>query len=189
MNDPLESTAYLLTRVRDGDEAARDRLIARYVPMLREWARGRLPGGARGLADTDDLVQVTLIRALKHLNEFQSRGEGAFLRYLRQILLNAMRNEIRRASRRGPHDEIDDTIPAAAVSPLEATVSRETMERYEAALEKLGEEQQEAVILRVEMGYSYDQIAEALGKNSANTARMVVTRALAVLARTMDQAA
>jgi RNA polymerase sigma-70 factor (ECF subfamily) len=60
------------------------------------------------------------------------------------------------------------------------------MERYETALERLGQEQQEAVILRVEMGYSYDQIAEALGKNSANTARMVVTRALAHLAMAMD---
>lgn len=188
MNTPLESTAFLLTRVREGDEAARDRLIARYLPMLREWARGRLPGVARSLADTDDLVQVTLIRALKQLNEFEPRGEGAFLRYLRQILLNAVRNEIRRASRRGPHDEANEAVPSAAPSPLESTISRETMERYESALEKLGEEQQEAVILRVEMGYSYEQIAEAIGKNSANTARMVVTRALAVLARTMDTA-
>jgi RNA polymerase sigma-70 factor (ECF subfamily) len=186
MDRSLESTAFLLTRVRDGDEAARDRLIARYLPMLREWARGRLPGGARSLADTDDLVQVTLIRALKNLKDFESRGEGAFLRYLRQILLNAMRNEIRRASRRGPHDELGNGIPAVAPSPLESTISRDTMERYETALERLGQEQQEAVILRVEMGYSYDQIAEALGKNSANTARMVVTRALAHLAMAMD---
>lgn len=189
MSTPLESTAFLLTRVRDGDEAARERLIARYLPMLREWARGRLPGGARSLADTDDLVQVTLIRALKHLNEFEARGEGAFLRYLRQILLNAMRNEIRRASRRGPHDELGESVHAVAPSPLESTISRETMERYETALEQLGQEQQEAVILRVEMGYSYDQIAEAIGKSSANTARMVVTRALARLAVAMDGAA
>ncbi len=186
MSGQLESTAFLLTRVRDGDEAARERLIVRYLPMLREWARGRLPGGARSLSDTDDLVQVTLIRALKHLNEFESRGEGAFLRYLRHVLLNAMRDEIRRAARRGPHDELVDAHPSPAPSPLEATVSRDTMERYEAALQTLGEEQQEAVILRVEMGYSYDQIAEALGKNSANTARMVVTRALTRLSLAMD---
>jgi RNA polymerase sigma-70 factor (ECF subfamily) len=97
-----------------------------------------------------------------------------------------MRNEIRRTSRRGPHAEIGESHPSPAPSPLESTISRDTLERYEAALGRLGEEQQEAVILRVEMGYSYDQIAEALGKSSANTARMVVTRALARLAVAMD---
>ncbi len=189
MNIPLESTAFLLSRVRHGDDAARERLIARYLPVLRSWATGRLPAGARGLADTDDLVQVTLIRSLKHLDTFNPEGEGAFLRYLRQILLNTMRNEIRRSSRRGPHDEIGEQVIAHAPSPLESTISRDTMERYERALEQLADEQQEAIILRVEMGYSFQQIAEALGKNSANTARMVVSRALARLAVAMDQAA
>jgi RNA polymerase sigma-70 factor (ECF subfamily) len=100
-----------------------------------------------------------------------------------------MRNEIRRSARRGPHDEIGEDMVAHVPSPLESTISRDTMERYEAALQQLPEEQQEAIILRVEMGYSYQQIAEALGKNSANTARMVVSRALARLAVVMDQAA
>src|SRR5206468_605262 len=63
----LESTATLLARLRKGDLAARDRILARYRPTLQRWAHGRLPSRARGLVDTDDLVQITLIRALNRL--------------------------------------------------------------------------------------------------------------------------
>ena len=82
-----EPTAVLLRRVRssDGDErqAARDRLMARFLPRLRRWARGRLPHTARSRAETDDLVQLTLLRALRNVDEFENRGDGAFLAYLR----------------------------------------------------------------------------------------------------------
>jgi DNA-directed RNA polymerase specialized sigma24 family protein len=52
---------------------------------------------ARDLRDTDDLVQDTLLRAFKRLETFENRGEGAFLAYLRQSLLNAIRDDLRRA--------------------------------------------------------------------------------------------
>ena len=187
MADPApDSTAALLQRVRDGDEIARERLIARHLPLLRSWAHRRLPPSARALADTDDLVQVTFIRALKHMERFEPRHEGAFLAYLRQILLNAMRDEIRRAGRRGPHQELDEGVADAAPSPLEAALGKDALERYDQAFAGLGAEQQEAVFMRIEMGFTYEQIAEALGKNSANTARMVVSRALARLALDME---
>ena len=183
-----DSTAALLQRVRNGDEIARERLIARHLPLLRSWAHRRLPPSARALADTDDLVQVTFIRALKHMERFEPRHEGAFLAYLRQILLNAMRDEIRRAGRRGPHEELDEGVADATPSPLEAALGRDALERYDRAFNALGAEQQEAVFMRVEMGFTYEQIAEALGKTSANTARMVVSRALARLALDMEDA-
>src|SRR5262245_46623761 len=99
-DDPTpDSTAVLLHRVRAGDTEARERLVARHLPLLRGWAHRRLPPGARALADTEDLVQITFIRALKQVEAFEPRHEGAFLAYLRQILLNAIRDEIRRARR------------------------------------------------------------------------------------------
>lgn len=189
MADPSpDSTAALLQRVRDGDLDARERLVARHLPLLRSWAHRRLPPGARGLADTDDLVQVTFLRALKQVERFEPRHEGAFLAYLRQILLNAMRDEIRRAGRRGPHEELDEHAPDPGPSPLESALGRDALDRYDEAFAKLGAEQQEAVFMRVEMGFTYEQIAEALGKSSANTARMVVSRALARLALAMEDA-
>ncbi len=188
MDDPAsDSTAVLLQRVRSGDALARDRLMARHLPRLRAWAHRRLPASARGLTDTDDLVQVTFLRALNHLEGFEPRHEGAFLAYLRQILLNAMRDEIRRAVRRGAHGELDESLEDRGPSPLESAIGRDALDRYDAAFARLGAEQQEAVFMRVEMGFTYEQIAEALGKNSMNTARMIVSRALARLALAMDE--
>src|SRR5690349_24653258 len=58
------STAGLLAMARTGDDGARDQLAARYLPVLRRWAHGRLPARARGLVDTDDLVNETMLHAL-----------------------------------------------------------------------------------------------------------------------------
>jgi RNA polymerase sigma-70 factor (ECF subfamily) len=181
----LETTADLLREVRGGNESARDRLVRRYLPILQRWAHGRLPSRARDLAETDDLVQITLVRALEHVDRFEPRHEGAFLAYLRQILLNAVRHEIRRVGRRPEHDPLEDELvdPALVI----AAVGHETFIAYEAALATLPPAQQEAVILRVEFAYSFPEIAAALESPSANAARMMVTRALAQLASAMQE--
>jgi RNA polymerase sigma-70 factor (ECF subfamily) len=180
----LESTATLLYRARAGEDGARERLFTRFLPVLRRWAHHRLPPGARDLSETDDLVQVTLMRALKRLESFEHRGEGAFLAYLREILVNAARDEMRRAVRKKNTRSLDtgtDGEPAA----VERAVGPETLARYELGLSRLAPQQKEAVILRLEMGYSHAEIAEALGKPSADAARMIVARAIATLAECM----
>ncbi len=186
--DPLVDppTAVLLDLVRAGDEAAREQLVAYFLPVLQRWARGRLPRYARTAAETDDLVQVTLLRALRHIDRFDHRGEGAFLAYLRRILLNAVRDEIRRSTRRPPHDSVEGEMPDHAPSAVEHAIGQQAMERYESALATLEPRQKEAVLLRVEFGYSYAHIADAIACASANGARMVVSRALARMAREMD---
>lgn len=184
-SDPLDSTAALLVRIRAGDVAARERLFARVLPALHRWAHRRLPASARDLADTGDVVQVTVGRALARLEHFEHRGEGAFLGYLRQILFNVIRDEVRRAARRPRGEALDETMADPGRSLLDRTIDRDTLERYERALSALGEEAREAVLLRVEFGYSHQRIAEALGKPSADAARMTVARAMAELARRM----
>ena len=183
----LESTAALLAQVRAGDAQSRERLCRRYLPMLRAWAHGRLPARARGLADTDDLAQIVLMRALATVDRFEPRREGAFLAYLRRILLNAVRDELRRSVRR-PADGIDPaTLPAAEASPLERAIGADVVESYEAALARLPEENREAVILRLEFGFEYSEIAAALEKSSPDAARMLVTRSLLRLAEDMRE--
>lgn len=183
---PLEATTLLLARYRAGDERARDRLIARYLPLLRRWAHGRLPAGARSLADTEDLVQISLVRALKHMGTFEPAHEGAFLVYLRRIFLNAMRDEIRRSQRERRSGEPGVEIADGRPNALERAIGREALEAYEAGLAQLSEEQREVVVLRLEFGMKFEEIAEATGKPSANAARMVVSRAILRLAEAMD---
>ena len=146
-----------------------------------------MPAKARGFADTDDLVQITLLRVLKQLERFEPRHEGAFLAYLRRILINAMRNEIARSATRGQQEEVGEGLLDPGPSPLESVLGRDMLDRYEAAFATLGEEQQEAVFMRVEMGLTYEQIAEAMDKASANTARMICARAIARLAERMEE--
>jgi RNA polymerase sigma-70 factor (ECF subfamily) len=180
---PLESTMVLLDRIRVGDPVAREQLLSRYLPILRAWAHGRLPASARGLADTDDVVQVTLLRALRRLGEFEYRHEGAFLSYLRQGALNTVRQEIRRARRRPTGEFLDDEIADDSVSVVEQAIGREALERYEAELMRLEPDQREAVILRFEFGLAWAEVAEAMGRPSPNAARMLVVRALTQLAQ------
>ena len=182
----LSRTTVLLDRARGGDHGARDALLARFMPILTRWAHRRLPDRARSLADTDDLVQVTLVRALNHLHEFEPRREGAFLAYLRTILLNAVRDEIRRATRRPEHLPLMEHDAPTQASELERLIGRERLERYEAALAELSEGQREAVMLRLEFGYTHAEIAEALGRPSADAARMLVARGLVELTKAMD---
>jgi len=183
-----EKTAILLRRVRLGDQKAKNALIRRYIPVLERWARGRLPGYARDMSDTMDIVQITLIRVLDRLEEFEPTREGAFLAYLRRTIVNQIRNEIRRVNRRPAREElIDDVSESHEPTPLEEVIGRDALDRYEQALGTLGEEQQEAVILRLEFGFTYEQVSEALGKNTESAARMIVTRALDRLKQTMRE--
>jgi RNA polymerase sigma-70 factor (ECF subfamily) len=180
-----EASMTLLTRAQAGDQEALETLLDRYRPRLQRWARGRLPTWARDLADTHDLVQETLIQAFKKVDGFEIRGEGAFQAWLRQILLNRIRQEIRRASRRPSNDELDSHIEDEQATPLEAAVGRQAVERYEAALDRLKESDREIIIARVELGQTNEEIAAAFGKPSSNAARMAVERALFRLAREM----
>ena len=152
-----ETTQALLTLARAGDDAARERLFARFLPRLELWAHRRLPTSARGLADTDDLVQVTLVRALNRIDAFEPRRE-----------------------------ELDERLPTRTRSQLDDLIGAEMLARYDQGLASLPEEQREAVILRLEFGYSHAEVADALGKSSPDAARMTIARALAALGAWLD---
>ena len=185
----LESTFHLIERARAGDQEALERLFARHLKPLQRWASGRLPKWARDLTDTDDLVQETLLQTFRRIEQFEPRRVGALQAYLRQAVLNRIRNELRRKARH-PHETDLDGIEVESVeSPLEQAIGREAVERYEVALQRLTGEEREAIIARVEMGYSYEELAEALGKPTSEAARKAARRALVRLAEEMKRAA
>jgi len=185
--NPIETTGVLLVRARGGDVRARDQLAARYLSALKRWAHGRLPMAARDLVDTDDVVQSALYRAMTRLEHFENRGDGAFLAYLRQIVLNQIRDEARRARRRPEHGELPEDLATGELSPLEQLIGREKLTLYESCLARLNPAQREAVIMRLELGLRYREIAEAMGLSTGNAARLVVARGLVHLADQMGE--
>ena len=138
------------------------------------------------MADTPDLVQESLVQVFKKMEGFEHRGEGAFHAYLRQAVMNRIRNELRAAKRRPEAVGLDEGQQDDGLSPLEAAIGVEAVERYEAALQRLREEERELIVARVELGLTYTELADTTGKPSADAARMAVTRALVRLVEAMD---
>jgi RNA polymerase sigma factor (sigma-70 family) len=182
--DP-ESSFELIQRAQAGDSSALERLLARYRPRIQRWASGRLPRYAREMTDTDDLVQEALIGTFRNWQQFEHRGEWALQAYLRRAVMNRVRDEMRRFQSRPQRQEMPEGMAAGDRSPLETALGAEVFVQYEAALATLGEDDREAVIARIEMGCSYQEIAALLEKPTADAARMTVSRALAKLAQSM----
>jgi RNA polymerase sigma-70 factor (ECF subfamily) len=176
----------LLVRARSGDREALERLLVRYRPVLRRWAKGRLPVWARDLAETDDLVQDTLVQTVGKIGAFEPRHDGALLAYLRKALQNRLRDEIRRRGRMPERASLDTQAPDDTASPLERAVGVQNLELYEAALARLRPEDRELIVLRLEMRLSYEELAKAARKPSANAARMAVLRALVRLGEEIE---
>lgn len=182
-----DDTIDLLQRARTGDQTAVEELFARHLPLLRRWASGRLPRWARDITDTSDLVQETMMQTFRRLDAFEPRGDGALQAYLRQAVINRIRNQMRNASVRPAGSELQSDMPDDGTSPLEAAIGQETVESYESALNRLLPEEREAIVTRVEFGLSFAEVAEVLGKPSPDAARMAVVRALVRLAEEMGK--
>lgn len=182
---PATRSGQLLRLAQQGDEQALNDLLARYGPRLRRWASGRLPRWARDITDTSDLVQESLLRTFKRIDAIDAERSGGLQAYLRQAILNAIRDELRRARRKPAPSSLDSGHPADEPSPLEVAIGREATVRYERALATLAPHEREAIVARLELGFDYVELAELLGKPSANAARMVVQRAVVKLAETM----
>jgi RNA polymerase sigma-70 factor (ECF subfamily) len=175
------STADLVSRVRRGDERARDQLFGRYLAVLTRFAHGRVPPAVRGAQDTSDVVQESLVRALKSIETFEPRRQGSFLAYLKTIVNNMIKDLGRKAMRTPRHEEYEDDVPAGDRDVLDTIVTREEFDVYLVAMKRLRPQQQDAIIHRIEKGWSYQELAEHIDCPTANAARMVVHRALARL--------
>jgi RNA polymerase sigma-70 factor (ECF subfamily) len=183
-----DSSVELLLKAQSGDNDALNLLLARYLPRLRRWASGRLPWGLRTMLDTGDLVQDAIINALPHLNKLEIRSERALQFYLQQAVKNRIIDLHKRARRRpGREEEIPEHVAAGGISPEEAAIGAEALERYERALASLKDEERQAIVLRVELGLGYEEMASQLGKPSSDAARMATTRAIVRLADKMGR--
>lgn len=172
------STKTLLRRGQAGDPSAFNRLFARLVPRLMRWTHGRLPRGARGMVDTRDVIQDAAFGAWRRADQIDLREPGDLEAYVRQAILNRIRDEARRLDRRPAPGLLTSTFPDDRPSTFEEVVGRELSARYEAASASLTADEREILVARLEFGYSYQQIADLLNKPSPDAARMATVRAV-----------
>ena len=170
----------MLARARRGSGTAAEALFGRYAPWLRRWARGRLPRWVRGSLDTSDVVQDTLQQTFSRLQWFESRRASALRAYLRRVVENRVRDEMRRATRRQ-----DAVVPAPPVRAseegapqLQQFLDAEAWRRYVDGLRRLRPRDRRLIVGRAELGYSYRQLASIERLPSPDAARMALRRAL-----------
>ncbi|HEY3382565.1 MAG TPA: sigma-70 family RNA polymerase sigma factor [Vicinamibacterales bacterium] len=176
----------LLDRARRGEARALEVLFARYLPRLHAWARRRVPTWARDAVDTEDLVQETVLQTLRRLPAFEPQRDGALIGYLRRSLVNRIRDQFRQAGRRPRHAELEEEPSNSGKSPLALAIDREQQDLYRRAVMRLRPADRQSIVARLELGYSYEQLALVLDKPTAEAARLAVRRALERLAREME---
>ena len=178
VGDMHDSTLLILERAREGDRDAAVILLERAVPAVRRWARGRLPAVARAEANTEDVVQDALLRTLPRISRFRHDTVGSLQAFLRTVVMNRVRDLIRKSKRHGTPVAVDaEPMADDEPSPLELAIRQQNVERFLAALQHLAPADRQLIIWRIELGWSVDEIALRLGKNKP-AARMGVRRAL-----------
>jgi RNA polymerase sigma-70 factor, ECF subfamily len=131
----------------------REELLA-LIPTLRAFARSL----ASSRAEADDLVQETMVKAISNIRQFD---RGTNLRaWLFTILRNTYYTNIRRRRR-----EVEDATGAAAgsmaVGPAQEWSA--AMHSLRQAMDKLPDDQREALILVGAAGMTYEEAAEVCG--------------------------
>lgn len=158
------------------DPNIRDEVLAT-VPSLRAFAMSLCGNTDRA----DDLVQETLLRALTHIDTFQPGTNMPA--WLFTILRNLFRSEYRK--RRREVEDADGHYAETLASHPEQD-GRVEFNEFRAALDKLPQDQREALILVGASGFSYEDAAAICGcavgtiKSRVNRARTRLAELLAI---------
>ena len=157
------------------DESVRQEILAA-VPGLRAFAISLCGNVDRA----DDLVQEALLRALANIHSFQPGTNMSA--WLFTILRNHFRSEYRK--RRREVEDADGHYAEGLTSHPEQQGHLELTE-FRSALNKLPDEQREALILVGASGFSYEEAAEICGC-AIGTVKSRVNRARTRLAELMS---
>lgn len=154
------SDADLVSRAREGDASAFDRLVSRHHEVAFRVARGVLQ-------DDDlaaDAVQDGFLKAFRGLDRF--RGDARFRTWLLSIVVNEARGALRsRGRRRESALEAVGPIADSGTAIDEVVIVQEEALRARTLLEGLPEKQRMAVALRIDEGLSFREIGDLIGSS------------------------
>jgi RNA polymerase sigma-70 factor (ECF subfamily) len=172
----------LIRRAQNGDRVAFAALAEHYWDRLYRW----LYHLARDRHTAEDLAQETLLKAFAGLKRF--RVGTNFRAWLFRIGHNNFANHYRASQR--PREALPDDLANRERGPAETAMSREALQGLARAMNRLPTEFRAALLLRVEEGLSFRQIADVLDLTE-ETARWRVFKArqklLGLLAPRVEQ--
>ena len=187
---PDEATSLaLVARIQRGEPTAWEELYRRYHDQLLLTVRMRLSSGLRAVLQSEDVFQSVALEAFAALDRFEYRGRGSLERYLKQMVLNKIRDRARgfAAEKRGggrTPAEVDVDALAGAEPERVGYYQAEVYERLERAIQKLPDDMREVLLLRRIEGLTSREVAERLGKSDA-AVRQIAARAMARLTTSM----
>lgn len=177
-----DATRELLDRLaRADDPAAAERLWARHREPLRRMIDMRLDHAIGRRVDASDVVQDVLIEASRRLSDYLRNPAMPFHLWLRQIARDRMIDEHRRhrvAARRTLDRErplaapeyadrsgfdLADGLRDPALTPAAASLRRELEARFRLALDAMGDDDREILLMRHFEGLTNSEAAHALG--------------------------
>jgi RNA polymerase sigma-70 factor (ECF subfamily) len=183
------------------DEPMPAAVLERHRSWLALLARLQVNGRLRGKFDPSDVVQQTLLEAVKAWPQFRGRTEGELSSWLRRILARVLAHEARRYLDTGRRDltlevsldralaESSDRLGAAAratgTSPSEHAIRHESELRLAEALARLPHDYREVLLMRNIEGLPHDEVARRMDR-SAGSVRMLWVRALARLRQELE---
>jgi RNA polymerase sigma-70 factor (ECF subfamily) len=167
-----ETDEALAERARRGERDAESALVLRLYP-------GVLALALRLLRDVDlarDATQEAFLRAFSRIEQYD--GEHRFSAWVFRILVNLIRDELRRPSRLVARSVTEEDWPAPAPPPAERVIREEDVLRARKAIDELPEETRLAVLLHFQEGLSGKEIGFALGLTH-QAARLRICRGIA----------
>jgi RNA polymerase sigma-70 factor (ECF subfamily) len=161
----------------------------RYRPLLRLQARQlQLTPRFERRFDSSDLVQETLLRAHRARGQFRGQGEAELLAWLHEILLHVAADEVRKATAQKRDVALEQSLEALAVdssarwekyladrapSPAARAERHEELLRLAEAVERLPNDQRDAVILRDVMGLPLVEVAARMRRGERSVAGLL----------------
>jgi len=176
-----DSDEELLLRARAGDVEAFRMIFDRLSPGVRRFLGDVL----RDDAAADEGTQETFVRAHQRLPTIEDPGklQGWLFGIARLVSFEHLRRRRRDALPAEPPDEVAQIDRAP--SPEAVLLSAESNRILDAALARLAEERRAALLMRIDHGLGYDEIAAAMGwplqkvKNEIHRARLQLRASLA----------
>jgi len=183
-SDTQVSLRDLAAAARDGEAAATDELMAAVHQLAVRYARGKLGHFSAAADAAADVAQEVCVAVLTALPRYADRGapfEAFVYRIAANKVADVQRGVIRRPT---PTDQIPDAADAAP-GPEDCAVADEQSARLWTLLDRLSAQHREILTLRVAVGLSAEETADAL-RMSAGAVRVAQHRALTRLRGLLD---